>query len=77
MQTTDRSLQIAVCVENGAYAAALERRKMYQIVHDPAADRHGMLRVIDESGEDYLYPRECFILLDLPLGLKEQLFQVA
>jgi len=50
----------AVCVLNTGYTASLERGKMYRVVADDVAAKEGMLRVVDESGEDYLYPREFF-----------------
>jgi len=54
-----------VCVRNEGFEVSLERRKLYQIVPDPAAAKHRLLRLIDESGEDYLYPEDFF----LPVGL--------
>jgi hypothetical protein len=58
--------QFVVCVRNKGYPAALELRKLYQFVADAAAAKLGQTRVIDESGEDYLYPEECFVPVDLP-----------
>jgi len=58
--------QFAVCVRNDGYAASLERRKLYQVLPDALASEHGQLRVIDESGEDYLYPQDYFLLVALP-----------
>jgi hypothetical protein len=49
-----------VCVTNAGYPAALEKRKIYTAIVDAEADRVGMVRVIDESGDDYLYPRNFF-----------------
>lgn len=49
--------QLVVCVDNEGYAASLEKRKIYVALRDVAADKHGMLRIVDESGEDYLYPK--------------------
>ena len=56
--------RFVVCVENGEYRASLEVRKRYQVVTDPDAAALGQLRVIDESGEDYLYPLEYFAAVD-------------
>jgi len=53
-------------VENTNYPASLECRKVYQVLSDGRASKQGQLRVIDESGEDYLYPQEYFIPLKLP-----------
>ncbi|MFO0568944.1 MAG: hypothetical protein U0263_25020 [Polyangiaceae bacterium] len=49
-----------VCVENEGYAASLERRKIYTAIADQDAERIGLVRVVDESGEDYLYPEGFF-----------------
>ena len=59
-------LRFVVCVKNKDYAASLELRKLYQVVADVAAARLGQIRVIDESGEDYLYPEEYFVPVQLP-----------
>jgi len=53
-------------VKNSDYAASLELRKLYQVVADGAATKLGQIRVIDESGEDYLYPEEYFVPVRLP-----------
>ena len=65
------STRFAFCVDSGEYPASLERRKLYEIIPDADADadQHGQLRVIDESGEDYLYPLEYFKLVELPPAL--------
>lgn len=55
-----------VCVNNGGYPASLELRKIYRLLPDVTAAAHGQVRVIDESGEDYLYPQKCFLALQLP-----------
>ena len=49
------------CIHDGGYPESLELRKLYRVVADPQARAAGMLRVIDESGEDYLYPQSCFV----------------
>jgi hypothetical protein len=58
--------QFVVCVKNKQYCASLELRKLYQVVPDESAAKHRQLRVIDESGEDYLYPEDYFVAVDLP-----------
>lgn len=58
--------RFVVCVKNSDYAASLELRKLYQVVVDAAAAKLGQIRVIDESGEDYLYPEEYFVPVQLP-----------
>jgi hypothetical protein len=57
--------QFVVCVRNTRYPASLELRKLYQVVPDQGAAKHGQIRVIDESGEDYLYPEEYFVAVSL------------
>jgi hypothetical protein len=61
-QTTPR---FAVCIDNQEYPASLEKHKVYRVLPDSDAERDGDLRVIDESGEDYLYPKTYFVVLDL------------
>lgn len=67
----------ALCVRNDDYAASLEVRKLYEVVDDSFAAQHGMLRVIDESGEDYLYPDEFFVAIELPLSVELALARTA
>jgi hypothetical protein len=64
MQTD--TTQYVVCVRNEDYTASLELRKIYAVIPDPDAEAHGMLRLVDESGEDYLYPRDFFLPIELP-----------
>jgi len=59
-----------LCVRNEDYAASLELRKLYPVLADPLAAKHDLIRVIDESGEDYLYPADCFVSLRLPASVK-------
>jgi hypothetical protein len=56
----------AICIDNSEYPVALEAHKIYRIIPDEEAESEGDLRVIDESGEDYLYPADYFLLLHLP-----------
>jgi hypothetical protein len=61
----------AVCVENRGARAALEVRKIYKVVEDASAEARGLVRVIDESGEDYLYPERFFVAIELPSAALE------
>jgi hypothetical protein len=61
----------AVCVKNDDYWASLELLKIYQVLPDPATDRHQLVRIIDESGEDYLYPLDYFVPIELPEAVEE------
>lgn len=64
-------VRFAVCVKNKGYAASLELRKIYRVVPDNrAAERHH-IRVIDESGEDYLYPADYFVPIELPQAVEK------
>jgi hypothetical protein len=58
--------RFAICVDNAEYPASLELHKVYRVLPDKEAAQDGDLRVIDESGEDYLYPAKCFVSVDLP-----------
>ena len=62
----------ALCVENRD-CEDWEKRKIYQVLPDEEAQKEGYLRVLDESGEDYLYPASYFILLQLPIEAQEAL----
>ena len=55
-----------VCINNQGYPASLELRKLYQVLPDPEAEAHQMMRVVDESGEDYLFPADMFAPVRLP-----------
>ena len=56
----------AVCINNAEYPASLERHKIYQVLPDEDAAGDGDIRVIDESGEDYLYPASFFVVIEVP-----------
>lgn len=60
-----------ICIRNAGNEASLEIRKIYQAVSDPEAERDGMTRVIDESGEDYLFPSTFFVHVDLPSAVEQ------
>jgi hypothetical protein len=55
-----------MCVDNAAYPASLEVKKMYVALGEPDSEMKGFLRVIDESGEDYLFPKKFFVSVELP-----------
>jgi len=64
--------QLVLCLRNKGYEVSLERRKIYQVLPDRDAATHGQLRVIDESGEDYLYPTTFFEPISLPTKLRRR-----
>lgn len=72
-----RMNEFVVCVRNEGYEVSLELRKIYQAVPDSDAARHKLLRVIDESGEDYLYPQDFFFPIELPKAIEKALLAVA
>jgi hypothetical protein len=55
-----------LCIDNRGYAASLEQRKVYRMMSDPQAGKHGMIRIVDESGEDYLFPAKLFVSIAMP-----------
>jgi hypothetical protein len=63
----------AVCLQNGGFVASLEVRKLYPFIDDPDAEANRLIRVIDESGEDYLYPSQLFRKLWLPVDVERAL----
>ena len=64
-------MSFAICLSNEGYAASLEKRKLYPLVPDEKAKEKGLVRVIDESGEDYLYSARCFAAIFLPHEIEE------
>jgi len=73
-KTTKR---LVICVDNSGYEVSLERRKIYVALPDSRAEKLGQIRVIDESGEDYLYPAESFVALTLPQPIRRAVLQAA
>jgi len=69
----ERKAEFVVCIRNDGFAASLEPRKLYRVEHDPQSEQHGLVRVIDESGEGYLYPAEFFLAIELPEAVEEAL----
>jgi hypothetical protein len=72
-----KTRELAVCVRNTGYPASLELRKIYEVLPDVKAAAHGLLRVIDESGEDYLYPKSFFVRLDLTQPVESAILRAA
>ena len=62
---------MVICISNIGYEVSLEPRKLYETRPDPDAAKHGQLRVIDESGEDYLFPRSHFAEIVLPQSVRD------
>ncbi len=64
--------QYVVCVANQGYRVSLVVRRLYRVIPDRTAHQRGLVRVVDESGEDYLYPKELFAAVDLPSALTKR-----
>lgn len=73
MTTKDRKAKFAVCINNSEYPASLELHKIYRVVLDDDADKGEDIRIIDESGEGYLYPRDWFIFIEVPNEVEKSL----
>ena len=71
------SRQFAVCVDNDGYEASLERNKIYVVLPDRDAERDADIRVVDESGEDYLFSADRFVAIDVPAAVKASLLKAS
>ena len=69
------AVRFVVCIENSEYPASLELHKIYRVLRDDDAAVDGDLRIVDESGEDYLYPAEWFAAVDLPRRVRTSLLR--
>ena len=67
--------RFAVCVRNEGYEASLERNKIYAVLPDDEAERDGDLRVVDESGEDYLFSADRFVSIEVPSAVRASLMK--
>lgn len=72
---TQRSF--AVCIRNHGYEASLERNKIYAVLANDDAERDGDLRVVDESGEDYLFAADRFVAIEVPAAVRASLLKQA
>lgn len=70
-------LKFVVCLNNKDYPASLERHKIYQTIPDAEIEADGELRVVDESGEDYIYPAEWFIAVEVPAAVETSFLKAA
>lgn len=77
MNTEKSQAEFVVCINNEGYPASLELRKIYRTLPDEKAMTHRMLRVVDESDEDYLYPEGFFVPIKLPQAAKEAFLHAA
>jgi hypothetical protein len=74
---TRSTAQLVICVSNDGYEASLEVRKIYRAFEDGDAMAHKLVRVVDESGEDYLYPSSNFLPVVLPLATRRAVLAAA
>lgn len=63
--------RFAICIQNEGYPASLKLWKIYRVVSDEKAQQHRLVRIVDESGEDYLYPESYFVPIELPRAAEE------
>jgi len=69
--------QPVICIDNSGYEVSLDRRKIYVAVPDARAEKLDQIRVIDESGQDYLYPQEYFVTVALPQSIRKAVLEAA
>ena len=68
--------QFALCIDNTDYKASLIPGKVYRLISDPAAAKDDFVRIVDESGEDYLYHKDHFVFVDFPPSVKKQILAI-
>jgi len=72
-----RIMNFVVCIDNTDYPASLEKHKIYRVLPDDDAAEDGDIRVVDESGEDYLYPSSYFTPIEVPKKVEESLLRAS
>lgn len=72
-----RAKDLVVCIDNDGRPASLERRKIYVALRDRDAEKHGLLRIVDEFEDDYLYPKTLFRSIALPLAVRRAVLAAA
>ena len=78
MQKAKRAAsRFLICLDNKGYRVSLEKRKIYLALPDAKALKHGQVRVIDESGDDYLYPKSLFLPIPIPQSLRKAILKAA
>jgi hypothetical protein len=74
---TTAAKRLFICLDNAGYEVSLERLKIYVALPDAKAERTGFLRIVDKSGEDYLYPSQRFAAAELPMSTRRAVLQAA
>ena len=69
--------EFVVCINNSEYPASLELHKIYRLIADKEAEAEGDIRIIDESGEDYIYPSSYFVPIQVPQTVEESLLRAS
>ena len=77
MKQEKQIIKFVVCIKNEGYEVSLEKRKIYPVVPDAGAEKKGLIRMIDESGQDYLYPEQNFVPIELPQQIVKALDRAA
>lgn len=77
MDKQPEKLQFAICVANESYENDLKLRMVYRVLPDESAAHSSYVRIVDETGEDYLYPAACFLMIDVPQHAESALLRVA
>ena len=67
----------AICISNEDYEVSLERRKLYEVIQDKETEQMDCIKVIDESGEPYIYPKKFFAIISLPEIIEQQIMHAA
>jgi hypothetical protein len=67
----------AICTDNSDYPTSLEKKKLYEVIQDLEAEKHDQIRVIDESGDDYLFPVSIFLRIQLPEEVADRVARIA
>ncbi len=75
--TSTRERRFVVCVRNAGYGASLEQNKIYVAIPDADAEQHGQVRVVDESGEDYLFSADRFVAIEVPAAVRASLLKAS
>lgn len=75
--TTASSTRFVVCIANDGYETSLQRNKIYAVLEDAEAAGDGDVRIIDDTGEDYLYPARWFVPIEVPDTVQKSVLQVA
>ena len=70
-RSNDNEILMAICIDNSDYEMSLERRKVYPVVPDSDAEQDDYVRIVDETGEDYLFPASRFVFIKVPRQIEE------